>query len=200
MSNVCFVTGCNRVIQAKNLCSTHYARLLRNGSTMESIPINRKGKRIDFLLSLERGIDDCIKWPFPSNRNGYGTLCYNGKQTTASRVCCILFNGNPPSDNHQAAHSCGNGSKGCVNPDHIRWATPRENTLEKNDHGTMMRGESHTNAKLTDEQVSMLRERSKTERVEKLAKEFGISRGYAFDLVSGKYRKPDCSSIRMEKL
>jgi len=41
--------------------------------------------------------------------------------------------GEPPSGNHNIAHATANGCKGslCVNPDHIRWATHSENTMDQ---------------------------------------------------------------------
>lgn len=49
---------------------------------------------------------------------------------------CILAHGEPPSPEHVAAHSCGQGHEGCVNPGHLRWATVAENIADTLKHGT----------------------------------------------------------------
>lgn len=54
-------------------------------------------------------------------------------ETTAQwleRHMCKLKNGDPPTPDHEAAHSCGNGKHGCINPNHLRWATDAENMAD----------------------------------------------------------------------
>lgn len=73
--------------------------------------------------------DYCLIWPF-TRTFGYGGFVRNGSRIPAHRYICELKNGPPPSDIHQAAHSCHRGTDGCVNPHHLRWKTPSENMLE----------------------------------------------------------------------
>lgn len=75
--------------------------------------------------------DECLDWPFSRNLNGYGHLSYNGKVREAHRVLCIMVRGEPPTPKHHAAHSCGRGKFGCVNPRHIVWKTPSENMMDR---------------------------------------------------------------------
>ena len=58
---------------------------------------------------------------------------------------------------HQAAHSCGHGDEGCVNPSHLRWATPQENSDDMVLHGTQACGEKNGWSKLTASQVREIR-------------------------------------------
>jgi HNH endonuclease len=66
---------------------------------------------------------------------------------------CELAYGPAPSPRHQVAHSCGKGHEGCVNPRHLRWATPKENSADMVLHGTALRGERAINVKLTTPEV-----------------------------------------------
>jgi hypothetical protein len=84
---------------------------------------------------------------------------------------CILAHGAPPFEGAEAAHSCG--TTGCVNPNHIRWATTKENIADKNIHGTMSRGEGHYKAKLTGQQVLLIYKDERPTKV--VATEYGVS-------------------------
>jgi hypothetical protein len=102
----------------------------------------------------------------------------DNKWHNAARLVCELAHGAPPTAKHEAAHSCGNGHIGCVNPNHLRWATKTENEGDKLGHGTHNRGENHGIAKLTKEKVLDIRRRlSSGESERKLASSFGVSRG-----------------------
>ena len=79
--------------------------------------------------SLEIETDECIIWPF-GNSNGYARMWWVNKMTNVNRLICTKVYGAPPSDTHEAAHSCGNGQLGCINWKHLRWATKSENVME----------------------------------------------------------------------
>jgi hypothetical protein len=57
---------------------------------------------------------------------------HNGKSKNLARLVCEEAHGLPPTSKHQAAHNTPNGCVGsmCVNPQHLRWATGSENTLD----------------------------------------------------------------------
>lgn len=98
---------------------------------------------------------DCTTWPFSRYKNGYGQVWFRGRLTPAHRAVCILAHGEPPTSQHQAAHSCG--TRDCCNPLHIRWATQSENELDKRNHGTAQIGERNGAAKLREPQVSAIK-------------------------------------------
>lgn len=81
--------------------------------------------------------DWCLVWPFGRDpRVGRGIVRTGpGKPKLPSgwahRVMCEMVHGTPPTPQHQAAHSCGNGHLGCVNPHHLSWKTNSENQLER---------------------------------------------------------------------
>lgn len=99
--------------------------------------------------------DECLIWPFYRMPvKGYGTLGYCGKVWKAHRLMCVLAKGEPPSPEHQAAHSCGRGDDGCVNPRHLSWKTALGNRLDSNEHGT---GRPRKPRRLTLDQVEQIR-------------------------------------------
>jgi DNA-binding transcriptional regulator YiaG len=126
--------------------------------------------------------DDCLVWPFSTVR-GYGNLKYRDKITYAHRVMCELRHGPPPSPTHQAAHSCGRGDHGCVNPRHLSWATPSQNQLDKRLHGSSHR--AGTGYKLTPQDVAAIRA-TKGKTQDELAKMYGVSRRNIGAVLSGR--------------
>lgn len=121
--------------------------------------------------------DDCLIWPFSIVGRGYGHFAVNGVHHYAHRFMCELVNGAPPSPKHQAAHSCGNGHKACVNPRHLSWATNSQNQLDRRKHGTNARGGTGWVGKVTDQQIAIMRDlRGKKSQVE-IAAMLGVSPG-----------------------
>lgn len=114
----------------------------------------------------------CLIWPFARKSNGYANL----SSGPAYRVMCRLVHGDPPTVAHHAAHSCGNGRGGCINPKHLRWASPAENENDKNSHGTSPRGEQQGKSKLIAEQVLEIRRLYATGTITQaaLAQRFGV--------------------------
>jgi hypothetical protein len=76
---------------------------------------------------------------------------------------CELVNGPPPLG-ALAAHSCGRGHDGCVDPRHLRWAT----------------------YKLTAEQVAEIRSLRGKKTQRQIAEEYGISVGHVCSLQTGR--------------
>lgn len=119
--------------------------------------------------------DDCLPWPFSSNWDGYPHFGYEGKCLKAGRFLCTLVNGPPPTPKHQAAHSCGNGNKGCMNRNHFSWKTDSENQLDRRKHGTHdLAGGNRT--KLTPEQVAEIRNSKGVVSQLEMARRLGVTR------------------------
>lgn len=117
------------------------------------------GKPMLWLLEMSHyNGDDCPAWPYAKKKKGYGSIWHQGRTRVASRVLCEVVHGPAPSAQHEAAHSCGNGDKGCMNPSHLRWATPLENQADRVKDGTHNRGDARrAGTKLTVAQVVMAR-------------------------------------------
>lgn len=120
--------------------------------------------------------ETCLVWPFSRNNRGYGHLRIDRHNMLASRYICMLFYGPPPTPNHQAAHSCGRGNKGCVNPLHLRWATPKENNDDKKLHGTHIGKRTKLGLSFIDDDAVRRIRRLKTEGASDnaIAKQFNI--------------------------
>jgi len=120
--------------------------------------------------------DDCLIWPFVRRgNNGYPILYEHGKKRGAHRFVCIGAHGEPPTPRHEAAHLCGKGHLGCVNPRHLAWKTPKENQADKIIHGVHNRGERNGNAVLTAEKVQEIRSLKTTMPRRELAKIYGVT-------------------------
>jgi len=68
---------------------------------------------------------DCWTWTACGNADGYGRFCVNYKMEYAHRVAYSLTHG-PIAEHMDIDHTCYN--KSCVNPSHLRAATRKQNT------------------------------------------------------------------------
>lgn len=94
----------------------------------------------------------CLIWPMSKRKTGYGLVGFERKVYSAHRMMCRLAHGEPPTPDHEAAHSCGNGHGGCVHPRHLAWKTASENHLDRRNHGTAVTSRFGSRGKLTREQ------------------------------------------------
>lgn len=121
---------------------------------------------------------DCLIWPFARTKDGRGRVASPGGTRVASRVMCELAHGEPADPNDDAAHTCGNGHLGCVNPTHLLWKPHAENQKDMTLHGSSTVGEKSASAKLTKDAVIEIRSRYRSDCVTQaeLAELFGVSR------------------------
>lgn len=174
MKSSCSIAGCSSPHLAKGLCGLHYQRRRRYGDPNESRHA-ANGSRLRFLqANVGYDGDGCLF--FPGVKRTRQSVEFEGAEWKASRLMCRLAHGTPPSDRHEAAHSCGKGDLGCIHPLHLRWATKIENESDKVRHGTLLNGEAHPKAKLSMAQIRCVRlriERGETQA--SVARAFGIS-------------------------
>lgn len=119
--------------------------------------------------------DDCLIWPHKKHRLGYAQIKINNRIYTVTRIICERIYGPPPHPKYQAAHLCGNGHLGCVNPRHLQWKTGTENQADRIIHGTTNRGERNGQARLTLEQVRYIRGLRGTKTHRELARTYDVS-------------------------
>lgn len=155
-----------------------------------------RGRNLQWLKDhVNHAGDECLPWPFGRNENGYGQVSYYGRITKANRVMCILAHGQPPEPRYQAAHSCGNGHLGCVNPKHLSWKTPSQNTREFVEHngGTV----NHTR-RLTLDQIDTIRKSEKS--YIELAAEYGVHKNTIGKICRGKTWISPRSTLTREQI
>lgn len=173
---ICSVEECGKQVEARGWCKMHYMRFRRHGNLR--VTRTRCGQPLGFLddVALPYAGDECLIWPFSRTESGYGRVWIGDQLCVASRVVCERAHGPPPSPKHEAAHSCGNGHLGCINPHHLRWALPVENAVDKRMHGTDPRGTRNGQAKLTEDGAKRILALKGAAPQEELARQFGVSR------------------------
>lgn len=129
--------------------------------------------------------DDCLPWKMTRTGDGYGQLWRDGRHQYVHRLACEARNGPPPTSKHEAAHSCGNGHLGCVNPKHLSWKTRAENAADTKVHGTASLGERHGCAILSERDVRLVR-RLASFSASEVAAEFGVSKSTILHIRQGR--------------
>lgn len=186
-SGTCSVSGCDRPARARGLCHNHYYHLRTHGDPLKAAP-PRESEALKWLgAHVGHGdTEACLMWPFGATGQGRPSIRIDGGTRIAHREMCRLAHGEPPTPEHQAAHSCGRGGDGCLNPNHLRWATAAENEADKLLHGTSNRGERHGMAKLTEDAARQIKALKGVVTQRGTAKMFGISRGAVSDIWTGR--------------
>lgn len=129
--------------------------------------------------------DECITWPYRYNRDRPHVKHGGNRYLNVCRILCEAQYGPPKSKDHQAAHSCGNGHLGCVNPRHLSWKTPKENSDDRYLHGTDPRGERNPRAKLNRDIANEIRRRAASASVGDLAVMYDVSRSTIRSIIVG---------------
>ena len=127
----------------------------------------------DIAIPYDGG--DCLRWPYATSGDGRARMMIGGRSVGVARYVCAANHGQPPTPEHEAAHLCGKGHEGCVNPNHLVWKTHIENEADKIRHETINRGERCGTAKLTKGDVRSIRLRLYEVSANALAKEYGVS-------------------------
>lgn len=167
----CVISGCDGIGSSSRfgLCCAHAHRKRRYGTPLGG----RRGKRTPNGIPYQWLLDhvdheghDCLIWPFAKRHKGYGGIVMkDGFTRSPHREICILAHGQPPFEDAIAAHSCGNGHNGCVNPKHLSWATTKENAIDRS---------LHRSGSLSEVQIRAMRALSPQFTVPELAAVFGI--------------------------
>ena len=132
-----------------------------------------------FWSKVDRhGPDECWLWrgtrtvPLKNGmRYGHFGTTENGKTKNwrAHRLAWTLVNGKIP-DDMVIMHTCDVPL--CVNPNHLKCGTQRENLQDMQDKGRVAKGTEHGFSRFTEEQVREIRE--STERPSVLAKRYDV--------------------------
>jgi hypothetical protein len=128
----------------------------------------------------------CFIWPYGRNTDGYGMANVDRKHVSVHRIVCEKTHGPAPADKPEVAHSSECRDKACLNPNHLRWASTKENAEDRKAFGRHNAGERNGIAKLTDDQARAIRVAASSKKRRKLAEEFGISARTAYAISKGK--------------
>jgi hypothetical protein len=182
---VCSVPSCGKTAIKRGYCGSHYKRFWRYGDPLAGG--TEKGaipRWIDEHIGHQG--DECLIWPFSRNANGYGILAKKMGSGIATRVICERAYGPPPTPDHEAAHTCGNGQNGCANPRHLTWKNHTENMADTLVHGTHNRGRRNGMNILNEDQVRRIREIYRTSpfTCKEIAPMFGVTAQTVSDIVA----------------
>lgn len=179
----CSVEGCkgsadNKAGGRRGWCSSHYRRWKHHGDPLAGGTVRGEVPRYyaEFVLPYEG--EECLLWPYGKTTRGYAQMWVDSHSRLAlvSRLVCEEENGPPPSGDHDAAHSCGNGHLGCVTKRHLSWKTKIGNAADMIVHGTHLRGERQNGAKLTEDDVRAIRSLQGVILQKEIASQFGVSK------------------------
>lgn len=120
------------------------------------------------FVKLENG---CWQWRAHTDKDGYGVLPGDRKNTRAHRLSYELHKGQI-SDGFVICHHCDN--PGCVNPDHLFVGTSKDNAQDALQKGRAYVGEKNGRSKLTKENIKEILS-SELNGVQ-LAKKFGVTK------------------------
>lgn len=172
-ARLCSIEGCGKIAGTRGWCEAHYRRWRRHGD-----PLGGHASRGDLGKFFNEVVlpydgEECLYWPYSGNR-GYGTIVIDGRHCYVHRLVCEAANGEPPTPDHEAAHSCGNGHLGCCAKRHLSWKTHAENAADMHIHGTVLKGDGHPVSKLTEAQAREIVALKGKVSQSKLAKRFGV--------------------------
>lgn len=147
-------------------------------------------KLINRFWSYVAKADGCWLWQSGTFDNGYGRFRHGLRQRRAHRCSYELTHGPIPED-QVVRHKCDTPL--CCNPDHLELGTPADNVRDRDergrtsrDHYPVLPGALNPSAKLTAEQVAVLRrKRSEGATLKALATEFQISKSQAGNIARG---------------
>lgn len=156
-SPVCSIPNCGKPAARRGWCNAHYLRNYRHGTPLTGGTRHGDPMRFYTEAILTYGGDECLLWPHATDKAGYPRMRVNGRSQYVTRLLCEELYGPAPTPKHEAAHTCGRGSDGCVTKRHLEWKTRAENEGAKIEHGTSNRGARNGRAKLSDTEMVEIR-------------------------------------------
>lgn len=138
--------------------------------------------------------ESCWEWGGSKTFTGYGRVWIDGKHVYAHRLAWELTNGEIPKGMH-ICHRCDNPP--CCNPEHLFLGTDADNTTDKMQKGrykkgTVVRGQSHKLAKLSENDVRAIRAAYRPGKgggdfgSKPLAKKYGVAHSLVWRIIKRK--------------
>jgi hypothetical protein len=144
----------------------------------------------------------CMEWTAYRLPEGYGQFRLGGKMVKATRFALANHQGVeiPPSD-VKCLHSCDNPP--CVNPDHLRWGTQKNNGEDMKERGRSadQRGEKNGHHKLTSDQVMEIHQLYSSGGYTQtaLGRRFGVDQTQIGRIVRGKKWPEEYEELQKDK-
>jgi predicted XRE-type DNA-binding protein len=135
-----------------------------------------------FIMPYDRG---CWLWVAYTDPNGYGQMGSIGRKLIRSHVASWVLTFGPVPKGKCVCHTCDNPP--CCNPSHLWLGTKDENFDDMRRKGRVAKGETHTRAKLTSNEVFEIRNLYQRGGVfqREIADLFGVSRMAVSAIVCG---------------
>ena len=144
--------------------------------------MSRKTLSDRFWTKVKVGTDeDCWPWQASLHDTGYGQIYFaefkgKSRKEFSHRAVWLLEYGTLPAGMH-VLHRCDN--RKCCNPRHLFLGTNDDNIADKVRKGRQERGEAHSGAKLSEEQVRLIRNDSRS--LNKIAATYGVNGVTVYD-------------------
>jgi hypothetical protein len=133
-----------------------------------------KNRKEHFLRNVQK-TESCWLWRGCTQLNGYGVYGMDYKIVRAHRASYVIFKGAIPKG-LLVLHSCDN--RLCVNPEHLRTGTHKDNSRDAIKRNRQIRGSGHGRSKISEEYVLHLRKQydGKHGSIKRLADKEGLSK------------------------
>jgi len=159
MTRACSVDGCDREVNARGWCKSHWTRWRKYGDPLApnhksgTKPFTEAQRVAAFWAKVDQS-GDCWLWTAGQNGMGYGSIGNKSGQKLAHRMSYELAYGPIPRGMF-VCHTCDTPS--CVRPEHLFLGTQADNIADAQRKGRLQSGEAHRHAKLTAEIAALIR-------------------------------------------
>jgi hypothetical protein len=158
--------------------------LINKKGELKLLKIPHPSKSVGRKRDIEYYINENGCWICVSHsrdRDGYPRIHLNYKHKRMSHVIYKYFYGVEVEKPYMLLHNCDNPN--CINPEHLRIGSNAENMKDKSIR-KRIHGERNPKAKLTIEQVEVIRNKEKS--VKDLSLMFGVSKTQIYYIQKGK--------------
>lgn len=160
----------------KGMCGAHYQRWKQWGDPLGGTAHGVAAKYFYETVMVES--PDCKIWPY-GKANDYGYIYADGKQLRVHVLACEAWNGPAPEGTEACHGPCHDPS--CYNGAHLYWGTRQQNADDRRRDGTHIQGSMQWRAKLTEEDIPIIRARAAAGESQRL---IGIEYGVAQSAIS----------------
>ena len=136
---------------------------------------------IEYFIN-ENGCHICVSHAL--DKDGYPRVHRFGKDRRMSRYVWQITNGCEIPKGMLIMHTCDNPN--CVNPDHLKLGTHKDNMADRSMKGRTSKGSKHPNAKLTENDVYFIKFESNDITPKILSEMFGVTKDTICEIRRGK--------------